>query len=91
MIEPYKSKSLTGAKKAYSHLKKVIQMIEEDQYCMDVIQQIRAVEGLLAALSANALESHLNTCAQRAFKSNDAKEHTKVIVELVTAFKASKK
>ena len=91
MIEPYKSKALIGSKKAMGQLKKVAQMIEDNAYCMDVIQQIRAVEGLLSSLSANALESHLNTCAQRAFNSNNRKEQSKVIDELVTAFKASKK
>lgn len=91
MIEPYKSKTLTGAKKALGQLKKVQKMIEENSYCMDVIQQVRAVEGLLNAISANALESHLHTCGQRAFTSDDPKTQAKVIDELVTAFKAAKK
>lgn len=66
-------------------------MIENDDYCMDILQQIRAVEGLLASLSANTLESHLHTCGQRAFSSNDTKTQNKIIDELVTAFKATKK
>ncbi len=91
MIEPYKSKTLTGSKKALGQLKKVQQMIEDGAYCMDIIQQIRAVEGLLAAISSNALESHLHTCGQRAFSSKDTKTQNKIIDELVTAFKAAKK
>lgn len=91
MIEPYKSKSATGAKKAVGHLNKVIQMIEDDAYCMDLLQQIRAVEGLLNSLSSNVLESHLQTCGKRAFSSNDEKQHKKIIDELLVAFKASKK
>ncbi len=91
MIEPYKSKASTGAKKALGQLKKVTQMIEEDAYCMDLLQQIRAVEGLLTSLSSNILESHLQTCGARAFSSKDKKEHKKIIDELIIAFKASKK
>lgn len=91
MIEPYKSKTLTGTKKALGQLKKVQQMIEDDAYCMDILQQIRAVEGLLASVSTQALESHLHTCGQRAFSSNDKKTQNKIIDELVTAFKAAKK
>ncbi len=53
MIEPYKSKSITGTKKALGQLKKTLTMIEKDAYCMDVIQQIRAVEGLLKSTSAH--------------------------------------
>jgi len=91
MIEPYKSKSRTGAKKAVGQLNKVLQMIEDDAYCMDLLQQIRAVEGLLNSLSANILESHLHTCGARAFSSDDEKQHKKIIDELIIAFKAAKK
>lgn len=91
MIEPYKSKSRTGAKKAVGQLNKVLQMIEDDAYCMDLLQQIRAVEGLLNSLSANILESHLHTCGARAFSTDDKKQHKKIIDELIVAFKAAKK
>jgi CsoR family transcriptional regulator, copper-sensing transcriptional repressor len=91
MIEPYKSKAITGAKKALGQLKKVLTMLKDDEYCMDIIQQIRAVEGLISSISAQALESHLNTCGHRAFKSKDKKEQEKIIKELVVAFKTTKK
>lgn len=91
MIEPYKSKSSTGVKKALGQLKKVSEMIENEEYCMDLLQQIRAVEGLLASLSSNILESHLHTCGTRAFASSDKKQHKKIIDELIVAFKTTKK
>ena len=91
MIEPYKSKAALAAKKALGQIKKVQSMIEDDEYCMDIIQQVRAVEGLLSSLSATMLNSHLHTCAQKAFSSDDEKIQEKIIDELVIAFKASKK
>ena len=91
MIEPYKSKALTGAKKAVGQLNKVIKMMEEDKYCMDLLQQVRAVQGLLNSLSSNVLESHLHTCGKTAFASDDVKKHEKIIGELLVAFKAAKK
>lgn len=91
MIEPQKSKAITATKKALGQLKKVQAMIEDDEYCIDVIQQIRAVEGLLASISSTALDSHLHTCGERAFASKDKKAQEKIIQELITAFKASKK
>lgn len=66
-------------------------MIDDEAYCMDILQQIRAVEGLLTGVSAQVIESHLHTCGQKVFKSNNKKEQGKIIKELVLAFKASKK
>jgi len=91
MIEPYRAKVITGARKALGQLKKVLQMVEDDEYCMDIIQQVRAVEGLLSSISAHALDSHLHTCGKRAFQSQDEREQEKIIKELLIAFKASKK
>ena len=65
--------------------------VEDDEYCMDIIQQVRAVEGLLSSISAHALDSHLHTCGKRAFQSQDEREQEKIIKELLIAFKASKK
>lgn len=82
---------MTGAKKAIGQLNKILNMIEEGAYCMDLLQQIRAVEGLLNSLSANILESHLQTCGKAAFSSSEKKQHQKIINELIVAFKAAKK
>lgn len=91
MIEPPKKKALTAAKKALGQLKKVHTMLEEGKYCMDVLQQIRAVKGLLNGIETQVLESHLNTCGKRAFASNDPKQTQKIVEELLIAFKATSK
>lgn len=91
MIEPYKSKAKTGTKKALGQLKKVLEMIEKDAYCMDIVQQIRAVEGLLTSVASQALSGHLHTCGKRAFQSSDVREQEKIIDEILVAFKAAKK
>jgi len=91
MIDPYKSKGELATKKAIGQLKKVLTMIENEAYCMEVLQQVRAVEGLLASVATLALDSHLHTCGKRAFSSSDEKEQEKIIQELLLAFKTSKK
>lgn len=91
MTKENKAKAITGTKKALGQLNRVLKMLEEDAYCMDVMQQIRAVEGLLNSVSSSILESHLHTCTTKAFTSKDEKQHKKVIDELLVAFKAAKK
>ena len=72
-------------------MNKVLTMLEADEYCMEIMQQIRAVEGLLKSLSSNVLEGHLKSCATKAFVGSNKKQHKTIIDELMFAFKAAKK
>lgn len=52
------------------HLDKVIQMVEIDRYCLDLIQQSQAVQGALSKVDELILENHLKTCVKEAMASN---------------------
>ncbi|MDO8498921.1 MAG: metal-sensitive transcriptional regulator [bacterium] len=47
---------------AQGHLKKVIKMVEEGEYCIDVITQSKAVQSALKEVDSLTLENHLKTC-----------------------------
>lgn len=60
---------------AKGHLEKVIKMIEEDCYCIDVLHQSQAVQKALKETDNLMLENHLKTCAADAIgkgKTEDA-------------------
>jgi len=44
------------------------QMIEEDRYCIDILNQISAVRSALDALGVELLANHLQTCVIGAAK-----------------------
>jgi DNA-binding FrmR family transcriptional regulator len=44
----------------------IARMIEEDQYCIDVLTQISAVSSALRSLALNLLDEHLGHCVSRA-------------------------
>lgn len=69
---------------AQGHLKKVIQMVEDDQYCIDVIHQSQAVQRALEETDSVILENHLKTCASEAIKKGKDKE---AIAELINVFR----
>ncbi|MDP2585587.1 MAG: metal-sensing transcriptional repressor, partial [Candidatus Levybacteria bacterium] len=48
---------------AQGHLKKVIQMVEEDCYCINVLHQMQAVGRAISETEGIVLENHLKTCA----------------------------
>lgn len=48
---------------AKGHLGKVINMVEGQEYCIDVIHQSKAVQRALKKIDDLMLENHLKTCA----------------------------
>lgn len=71
---------------AQGHLKKVLNMVEDGEYCIDVIHQSKAVQRALEEADSLVLENHLKTCAADAIKSGRQDEAVK---ELMNVFKKS--
>lgn len=69
---------------ARGHLNKVITMVEEDAYCIDVLQQLQAVESGLNETGNLLLENHLKSCVSDAIKQGKAEES---IAEIMQVFK----
>ena len=66
-------------------------MVEQDEYCIDVIRQIQAVESALNKVSTQILENHLNSCVTTAIQGNSAKERERVLKEITEVFTMSGK
>lgn len=73
------------------HIKGIERMVEEDQYCIDVINQVQAVSRALERVNTIILGSHLNTCVTTAIQGDDALERERVLGELMQVFQHSSK
>lgn len=82
-----KEKSLTNFKKAQSHLAKVIKMVEEGEYCIDIMQQNLAVIGLLKSAHQMLMEDHLNHCFAKAMSTNNEKRKKEMTEEILKVSK----
>lgn len=69
---------------AHGHLAKVIKMVEDGTYCIDVINQSQAVQQALKEVDGLILENHLKTCAADAVKNGKGDE---AIQEVMSVFK----
>lgn len=65
------------------HMKKVIKMVEEDEYCIDVIHQSKAVQKGLKETDHLILENHLNTCAAKAIREGKEKKAIEEIMGII--------
>ena len=64
------------------HLKGIRKMVEDDQYCVDVLKQSYAVERALKAFEAALLEGHLNHCVVDGFRDGRDQEMVRELAEL---------
>jgi DNA-binding FrmR family transcriptional regulator len=52
---------------------KVVSMVESDQYCPEIIQQVDAVIGLLTSAKKELLKGHLAHCIEHRMHNNKEK------------------
>ncbi len=69
---------------ARGHLNKVIKMVEEDCYCIDVLHQSQAIQKALKETDNLMLENHLKTCAADAIGKGKKDE---AVAEVMQVFK----
>ncbi len=69
---------------ARGHLDKVISMLENDTYCIDVLHQMQAIESGLKETGNVLLENHLKTCVADAISKGKKDE---AITEIMQVFK----
>jgi len=81
-----KDKILTRLRSAEGHLRGVMQMVEEDGYCIDVLRQTKAVHAALSKVESLLLDRHLQHCVTRAVRSDNSRERTRVLAELLDIF-----
>jgi DNA-binding FrmR family transcriptional regulator len=76
-------KVLINYKKAKSLLEKIITMMENGEYCIDIMQQNLAVIGLLKSAHQQQMEAHLNSCFKNAMNTNNTKRKQEMIEEIL--------
>jgi DNA-binding FrmR family transcriptional regulator len=82
MANTKKEEIIHRLKIAEGHLKKVREMVENDQYCVHVIQQSSAVQSALKKVDHLILDNHMHTCVTRAIKENGGEAAIQEILEV---------
>jgi DNA-binding FrmR family transcriptional regulator len=86
-----KEKILARLRSVEGHLRSIIEMVQADTYCIDVLQQTSAVRSAISKVETILLQRHLEHCVQRGSRSGDAKEREQVLRELVEVFEAGRR
>jgi DNA-binding FrmR family transcriptional regulator len=87
-VQAEKSDTLKRLAYIEGHLKGIRRMVEEDQYCVDILKQTYAVKRAIDKLEGILLAGHLNGCVREGFQ--DGREQ-QVLDELSELFEMAKR
>jgi len=65
-------------KRAEGHLRSVVAMIEEGRPCLDVAQQLHAVEKAIAQAKRTLVHDHLDHCLDHAVRTDTREERRSI-------------
>jgi len=88
MISEYKKNVLRRLRIAQGQMKGLIDMVEQDKYCVDIITQSSAVKEALSGVENVILKNHLSTHVMHQIKSGKEK---KAIDEILKVYKLAQK
>ncbi len=86
-----KEQTLINFKKTQGLVTKIIKMIENDEYCINIMQQNLAAVGLLKSAHQMLMEGHLNTCFKKAMATKNEKGKQEMIDEILKVTKLANK
>lgn len=78
-------------KTAKGQIEAVLKMIDDDRYCIDIINQLLACEALIKKARKEVLKGHINGCVANAFKSSDENERIQKINEIINILEKMQK
>ncbi|OGL41195.1 MAG: hypothetical protein A3C43_09180 [Candidatus Schekmanbacteria bacterium RIFCSPHIGHO2_02_FULL_38_11] len=84
-----KNKSISRLKKIEGQVRGIERMIEEKQYCIDILTQIAAASAALSNVAKLVLKKHVETCVSKAIKSGQEKEKIEELMDVIFKFKNS--
>ncbi|QPC47435.1 metal-sensitive transcriptional regulator [Mangrovibacillus cuniculi] len=81
--QPNKQQLLNRLKRIEGQVRGIHKMVEEDRYCVDILNQISAIQAATNKVALNLLENHTHHCVADAIHKNNGEEAIEELMGLV--------
>jgi DNA-binding FrmR family transcriptional regulator len=88
---PSHKNSLIALKRIEGQVRGVQRMIEDREYCIDILNQIHAVKGALSRVEEKILEKHFQNCVTEAVSGNSKKEKQRKLDEVLALIQQTRR
>ena len=85
--EEVKENALTRLKKIEGQIRGIMKMVDQEKYCIDIINQITAAEKALDGVAKNIMKRHIESCVTEAIIQGEGQTKIEELIE--TVFKIS--
>ena len=62
---------IPNLKRIEGQVRGIAKMIDDDKYCIDILNQIKAVKNSITTVEGKILKTHLHECIKNSLKGND--------------------
>lgn len=91
MDDPVTGELLNRLKSIEGHVRGIQRMVESGSYCIDIVNQVLAVQRALHKVNSLVLDRHLHTCVTTALRGEDPSQRERVIREIMDVFEVTGK
>ena len=78
-----KAAFLARMKKIEGQARGIQRMIEEDRYCIDIVQQLTALSSATDEVSLRILQDHIEGCVSKAIREEHGDTHISELIETI--------
>ena len=89
MTKTYKQRASQRSKIIEGQFKALIEAIESDKYCIDILTQSLAIQQSLRSLNKLVIENHMHTHVKQGLSEGDEKTKQSIIDELLHLYHLS--
>ena len=83
VVQPNKEQLLNRLRRIEGQVRGIHKMVENDRYCLDILNQVSAITSAINQVSLALLEDHTHHCVARAIKENNGEESIEELMDVV--------
>ena len=71
MSHPCHKEQISSIKRIEGQVRGILKMVEDEKYCIDILNQLKAVKNAISTVEGKILKSHLQECVKDALTDSN--------------------
>tara|TARA_Y100000768_G_scaffold274575_1_gene210277 strand:+ start:845 stop:1108 length:264 start_codon:yes stop_codon:yes gene_type:complete len=81
---PSHNKQIASLKRVEGQIRGIINMVNEEKYCVDILYQIKAAKSALVSVESKILKNHIESCVKNSLENkNDVDAKVSELLKLI--------